>query len=62
MKKITPGQGPTVVAGVKTEAGQVPSRVLMLTARRGIGTFLQELIKDYGNDSSKNSYRVLGVH
>ena len=62
MKKITAGQGPTLSAGVKTEAGQIPSRVLMVTARRGIGTFLQELVKDYGNDSYKNSYKVLGVH
>jgi hypothetical protein len=43
MKKITAGQGPTLSAGVKTEAGQIPSRVLMVTSRRGIGTFLQEI-------------------
>jgi hypothetical protein len=55
IKKITAGQGPTLSAGVKTEAGQIPSRVLMVTSRRGMGTFLQELIKDYGNDSHKNS-------
>jgi RNA:NAD 2'-phosphotransferase (TPT1/KptA family) len=44
IKKITAGQGPTVLAGVKIDAGQIPSRVLMATARRGIGTFLQESI------------------
>jgi len=61
MKKIMAGQGPTLLAGVKTEAGQFPSRVLIVTSRRGIGTFLQELIKDYGYDSYKNSYTVLGA-
>src|SRR5258707_408097 len=36
MKKITAGQGPAVLPGVKTEAGQFPSRVLMVTSRRGM--------------------------
>jgi hypothetical protein len=44
MKKITAGQGPVVSAGVKTEAGQIPSRVLIVTSRRGMRSFLQELI------------------
>jgi hypothetical protein len=46
MKKITAGEGPSASAGVKTEAGQIPSRVLIVTSRRGIVTFLQESIKD----------------
>jgi hypothetical protein len=36
MKKITPGQGPPESEGVNTEAGQIPSRVVMLTSRRGM--------------------------
>jgi hypothetical protein len=37
MKKITPGQGPVPVLGVKSEAGQIPSLVVMFNSRRGIG-------------------------
>jgi hypothetical protein len=40
MKKITPGRGPGSAADVKSEAGQVPSRVLMETSRRGMARFL----------------------
>src|SRR5215469_1352647 len=36
MKKITAGQGPFPLAGVKTEAGQFPSRVLIVTSARDI--------------------------
>ena len=39
MKKMTAGQGPAPSAGVKSEAGQSPSRVLMVASRRGIGAF-----------------------
>jgi hypothetical protein len=34
MKKMMPGHGPAPVAGVKTEAGQTPSRVVMSTSTR----------------------------
>ncbi|MEO6975479.1 MAG: hypothetical protein ABI144_06330 [Gallionella sp.] len=39
MKKITAGQGSAVSLGVKTEAGQMPSRVFIVTSNREMGKF-----------------------
>jgi hypothetical protein len=43
MKKITPGQGPLPLTGVKMEAGQVPSLVSIVTSSRGMSVFLLSL-------------------
>jgi hypothetical protein len=41
MKKITAGHGAAFSTGVKTEAGQIPSGVLMVVLKRGIDRFLE---------------------
>jgi hypothetical protein len=51
MKKITAGQGPALLVDVNSDAGQSPSRVLIVMSDRGIGAFLQkaiEMIRNFG--------------